>query len=340
MKEDILYKLLLLRTPKIGAVKYNELIKQFGSAKNAAESLKNTSVYDSVLREIEQAEKLGIHFISDDDDFYPVNLKEIKNHPPVISVRGNLDTLLKDAVSIVGTRHATVAGMRLISEIAERFASNNYSVVSGMAIGSDSAAHMGALNAVGNGQTIAVLAGGVDYIWPLENESLYHKIIDRGAIISEMPLGFIPKGQNFAQRNRWIAGIGEKLVLGEADLESGSMLTARFALSYGRKLYAIPSHPLDSRAVGPNTLIKNGLAELCMGADDFFHKEKKNDFEKIKEEKIKKDDSLLDKIGTIPVSESVLAEVVKKSVAEIKSELVVLELQGLIRKQDGGYVRL
>ena len=291
MKEDILYKLLLLRTPKIGAVKYNGLIKQFGSAKNAAESLKNTSVYDSVLREIEQAEKLGIHFISDDDDFYPVNLKEIKNHPPVISVRG-------------------------------------------------SAAHMGALNAVGNGQTIAVLAGGVDYIWPLENESLYHKIIERGAIISEMPLGFIPKGQNFAQRNRWIAGIGEKLVLGEADLESGSMLTARFALSYGRKLYAIPSHPLDARAVGPNTLIKNGLAELCMGADDFFHKEKKNDFEKIKEEKIKKDDSLLDKIGTIPVSESVLAEVVKKSVAEIKSELVVLELQGLIRKQDGGYVRL
>lgn len=337
---DIYNKLLILRTPGIGPVKYRALVERFGSVAAAAQSLNSDLAFcDSVLHEMEAAKKQHIYYIDDEDERYPVALKEIKNHPPVISVRGNLDVLKKQAVAIVGTRHATAAGMELVVDIAQRFAENNVAVISGMAIGTDTAAHRGALRASGDSQTIAVLAGGVDYIWPLENERLYHQILERGAVVSEMPVGYVPVATNFVQRNRIIAGVANRLILGEADLKSGSMTTARFAIDFGRDVWAIPSHPADSRALGPNTLIRSGDAKLCMGADDFFATdEKKSNVKKIS----KKSDAefnLIDAIGTVPVSESVLTGVVKKTISEIKSELVVLELQGLVRKVDGGYVR-
>ncbi len=241
---------------------------------------------------------------------------------------------------MVGTRHATAAGMEFTANLATEFASHGTAVVSGMAIGTDTAAHRGALRAAGCAQTIAVLAGGVDYIWPLENESLYWDIVSRGVVVSEMPVGFTPVAQNFVQRNRWVAGIGEKLILGEADMQSGSMRTARFATDMGRKIYAIPSHPADFRAAGPNSLIKSGVAELCMGASDFSELENNSQSLQKKTKKDTGENSLLDKLGTIPVSESVLAEIVQKSILEIKRDLVVLELQGLVQKVDGGYIRM
>ena len=152
-----------------------------------------------------------------------------------------------------------------------------------------------------------------------------------------MPIGFAPKGPNFVQRNRWIAGISEKLILGEADINSGSMTTARFASEYGRPIYAVPSHPSDSRAKGPNSLIKSGVAKLCDCAADFFPDAPAKE---INTQQANMENILLDKLGLIPVSESVLADIVKKSISEIKRDLVVLELQGLVRKQDGGYVRV
>ena len=338
---DMFEKLLLFRMPGVGAVKYTNLIRKFGSVH---EVLRYMGVSDElkndVLREMEQAKRLNIHYISDDDIRYPQNLKKLPNHPPVITVRGNLDVLNRPMVGIVGTRHATAAGQQLVAEIAESFAVHGYVVVSGMAIGTDTAAHYGALRASGNVQTIAVLAGGADYIWPLENESLYYQILERGAVISEMPVGFVPKATNFVQRNRWVAGMSEKLILGEADMKSGSMTTARFAIDYGRDVWAIPSHPLDPRALGPNSLIRSGDAKLCIGVQDFFCDDKK---EKNNEKNLIQNDSentLIDNLGNIPVSESVLAEIVKKSVSEIKSELVVLELQGFVRKVDGGYVKI
>ncbi len=337
---DIYNKLLILRTPGIGPVKYRALVERFGSVVAAAQSLNSDVAFcDSVLSEIEAAQKQHIYYIDDEDERYPVVLKAVKNHSPVISVRGNLDVLKKNAVAIVGTRHATAAGMELVADIAQRFAENNVAVISGMAIGTDTAAHRGALRASGDSQTIAVLAGGVDYIWPLENERLYYEILERGAIVSEMPVGYVPVATNFVQRNRIVAGLANRLILGEADLKSGSMTTARFAIEYGRDVWAIPSHPADSRALGPNTLIRNGDAKLCMGPDDFFAMDEKNSNEKKISKKSDAEFNLIDAIGTVPVSESVLTGVVKKSVSEIKSELVVLELQGLVRKVDGGYVR-
>jgi DNA processing protein len=251
-------------------------------------------------------------------------------------VRGNIETLKRESVAMVGTRHATATGMNFMADMAYEFAKHAIPVVSGMAMGTDSAAHRGALRANGNMNTIAVLAGGVDYIWPVENERLYHEILERGVIVSEMPIGFMPVGSNFVQRNRIIAGICSKLIVGEADSQSGSMKTAGFAHEYGRKIYAIPSHPADSRAVGPNSLIRSRVAILCQGVQDFF----KNAIpDKKTEKKFESENILLDNIGTVPVSESVLAEIVGKNISEIKRDLVVLELQGLIQKNDSGYVR-
>ena len=333
--KDMLNKLLILRTPGIGPVKYRTLLKQFGSDENIIEHLSLSDDFiDNVKREMDKAFDMGIEYISDTDSRYPVELLKVNNHPIVISVRGNISTLLKKCVSMVGTRHSTAAGMNFISDIANEFANHNYAVVSGMAMGTDTAAHVGALRADGNAQTIAVLAGGVDYIWPLENESLYYEIMERGAIISEMPVGMMPTAQNFVQRNRWVAAMSDTMIIGEADAKSGSMTTARFAIDYEKRVFAVPGHPSDARSAGPNSLIKNGDAIMCTSVKDFFDdkKEIKN------EKKVKVENEILDKLGMIPVSESVLANLVKKSVSEIKSDLVVLELQGLIRKQDGGYV--
>jgi len=339
---DLFDKLLILRSPGVGPVAYEKLIRQFGSVAAAADSVRgDMALVDAVKREMDMADKIGAHYICDDDEFYPVSLKNIKGHPPVIVARGNLETLARPAVAIVGTRHATAAGMNLVADLAESFASHNVAVVSGMAIGTDTAAHRGALRADGNAQTIAVLGGGVDYIWPVENESLYYEIIERGVVVSEMPVGFVPRGTNFVQRNRWIAGIANKVILSEADLKSGSMRTAEFALEYARELWAVPSHPSDSRAAGPNHLIATGAAKLCSGIGDFFSdssKVVKKDVNNLKNSDA--ENILLDALGTVPVSESVLADVVKKSISEIKRDLVVLELRGLVRKTTNGYVRV
>ena len=332
--EDLFNRLLILRTPNIGPVRYHKLINQYGNVGEVASVLKpSEAVVNSVKREIELANKLGVFYLSDEMEEYPALLRDIKNHPPLLSVRGNKKALLKKSVSMVGTRHATIVGMNFIADLAQKFSAENYVVVSGMAMGTDAAAHRGALRTVGDSQTIAVLAGGVDYIWPLENESLYWEIVERGAVVSEMPVGFVPVASNFVMRNRLIAWLGQKLILGEADLNSGSMKTAGFAYESNREIWAIPSHPTDSRSFGPNSLIKSGRAKLCTGPQDFFDSKKNC-------KKIESDNLLLDALGTIPVSESVLSEIVKKSISEIKQELVMLELQGLVRKVDGGYIRL
>ena len=337
---DIFNRLLILRSPNIGPVRYGNLIKKYGSVENVVSVLKpSESIRNAVLYELDLASKLNINYICDEDEIYPSLLRSVTGHPPIISVRGNVETLLKQTVSIVGTRHATAAGMNFTFDIAKAFAEHSYAVVSGLAMGTDSAAHRGALKCLGNSQTIAVVAGGVDYIWPLENEGLYWEIVERGLIVSEMPVGFTPVAANFVMRNRWIAGISQKLILGEADLNSGSMKTAMFAYETNRKIWAIPSHPSDSRAIGPNSLIKSGVAKICTGISDFFETEKNTVGKKKNDKKNDLDNSLLDALGTIPVSESVLSEIVKKTISEIKSELVILELQGLVRKVDGGYVR-
>ncbi|MCL2538631.1 MAG: DNA-processing protein DprA [Alphaproteobacteria bacterium] len=336
--QELFHKLLILRMPRVGPVRYAELINKFGSAAAASESLAAAASHiDSVRREMDNAARMGIIYISDDSDDYPANLRSVKNHPPVISVRGNIAALRMSMVGMVGTRHATGAGMKFMYDLAHEFSSRGHAIVSGMAMGCDTAAHRGALAAAGDANTIAVLAGGVDYIWPLENERLYHEIIERGCVVSELPVGIKPVTNNFIQRNRWIAGLSEKLIIGEADEKSGSMATAQFAIEYNRPVFAIPGHPSDSRSVGPNRLIKEGRATLCDGMGDFFEVTRQNKTTNHKSEIINND--VLDKLGNIPMAESVLSELVKKSVAEVKRELVMLEIGGYIKNTGSGYVK-
>lgn len=338
---DLLNKLLILRMPRIGPARYNELMAKFGDADAVVASMNIEPAHvEAVRREMDRAAAIGVHYICDTDDLYPASLRAIKNHPPVITARGNLETLRRAAVAIVGTRHASASGMSFTADLANEFASRGVAVVSGMAMGTDTAAHRGALRGPGDAVTIAVLAGGADYVWPPENESLYGEILARGVVVSEMPVGFVPQATNFVQRNRIIAGLADKLILGEADLKSGSMTTARFAIEYGREVWAVPSHPSDGRAAGPNSLISTGLARLCNGAGDFFENGVQNQCQNKNSQKTTSENILLDKLGPIAVSESVLAQLVQKNVSEIKRDLVVLELQGLVRKVDGGYIRL
>jgi DNA processing protein len=338
MNQDLFHKLLIFRSRGIGAVKYHELISNCGGPEQAVEALQvSGDLMDSVRREIDLAESLGIKFVADDSPEFPEAYKSARNHAPVLSVRGNIKTMSKKTAGMVGTRHATAHGIEFMHNLAAEFAKRGYAVVSGMAMGTDSAAHLGALSAGGDSMTIAVMAGGADYIWPKENERLYHEIVERGCVVSDMPVGFVPVANNFIARNRIVAGLSEMLILGEADENSGSVATAGFALEIGRPLWAVPSHPSDERSEGPNRFIKEGRAKLCRGASDFFQTAAEKDD---KNKKNFSNSALLDLIGSVPVSESVLTSLAQKNISETLAELVVLELNGLVRKTHGGYVRV
>ncbi|MDR0803489.1 MAG: DNA-protecting protein DprA [Rickettsiales bacterium] len=337
-KQEIFGKLVLLRARGIGPVKYNNLISQFGSVAAAVDALNPATEHtDSVRREMDAAARLGIVYISDCDPRYPQNLREIKNHPPVMTVRGNIAALSRPMIAMVGTRHASGAGIKFFANVAHDLAAGGAVIVSGMAMGSDTAAHNGALASGSDAATIAVLAGGADYIWPLENERLYHYICERGAIVSERPVGFTPTATNFIQRNRWIAGLSDKLILGEADDGSGSAATAGFAHGYGRPVFAVPGHPADDRAAVPNRMIANGTAVLFSGADDLLPKRQKTVKKNIDENN--SGGPVLDALSGIPISESVLSEMLDRNVSDIKADLILMELSGHAQKCDGGWVR-
>lgn len=269
----------LIRTPKIGRNTFFSLLSQFGTATKAIEGLNDYSEKlglknipkicskDSILKEIEQCEKLGAKIITFADPEYPYRLKEIQDPPVAITVRGNVEAITKDGVGIVGSRNASTNGCRFTHLIAEELSNNNITTISGMARGIDTQAHIGSLK---NG-TVAVLAGGVDHIYPRENEKLYYDIIKNdGAIVSEMHLGCVPKASFFPQRNRIISGLSWGLVVIEASLRSGTLITARFANEQGREVFALPGSPFDERNKGCNKLIKDG-ATLIESAKDIIH---------------------------------------------------------------------
>ncbi len=334
MKQSDIDRLTLIRMDGVGPVKYNQLINEFGSARSALDNLAiKDSLHDSVSREIELMNRKGSEFIFDDDPRYPVNLKSMHGHPPVISVLGNPDTLSKESVAMVGTRNASANGLKFMGQLSYEFAENGFLVVSGMAMGSDAAAHQGALKSSKNNVTVAVLAGGVDQPWPIENESLYKSIIERGCVISDMPIGTKPIAKYFVKRNQLVAGISNQMILGEATDKSGSMITANHMIKLSRPVFAIPSHPTDPRSFGPNSLIKSGQATLCMGITDFFKKDTK-----INEKKIQVESNILELLSQKPLSESEISLILNKNVSDIKKELVILEINGSIIRVEGGFI--
>jgi DNA processing protein len=272
-RRDILDWLRLARTPEVGPATFAQLIGRFGSASAALEELprlaqrggkaKNfaPASEEDAARELDQLEKVGGRFILSRDEDFPEGLAALSPPPPLISVLGKLPA--KDMIAIVGARNASALARKFAHVLARELGEAGLVVVSGLARGIDSAAHEAALEL----GTVAVVAGGVDVVYPPENESLYRAIVAQGAVISEMPFGEAPQARHFPRRNRLISGLSRGVVVVEAAERSGSLITANYALEQGREIFAVPGSPLDPRARGANRLIRDG-ATLIESASD------------------------------------------------------------------------
>lgn len=215
------------------------------------------------LAEIKAGRKAGARLIRFDDPAYPAALRDIPDAPPLIWVKGNPDALGRPMVAVIGARNASSLGLRMARGMAGALAELGVTVVAGLARGIDTAAH----EASQNSGTVAVMAGGIDQIYPAENRLLAATICDRGCLLSEQPPGLSPIARHFPLRNRIISGLAHGVVVVEAAIKSGSLITARNALDQGREVLAVPGHPVDGRAGGCNQLIRDG-AILVRNADD------------------------------------------------------------------------
>lgn len=270
-------RLRLIRSENVGPLTYRRLLQRYGTATRALAALpelaRRAGKSGLKLASVEAAEAelgglstLGGTLVTLGEPSYPTALAAIDDAPPVLSVHGDATLLGRPAVAIVGSRNASANGVRFARMLAEDLARAGYVVVSGFARGIDAAAHDGA---VGSG-TIGVFAGGVDVIYPSDNQALHARMLaGAGALISEMPLGTAPLAQHFPKRNRIISGLALGVVVVEAAERSGTLITARRALEQGRELFAVPGSPLDPRARGANDLIRQG-ATLVQGADDIL----------------------------------------------------------------------
>jgi DNA processing protein len=259
----------LARSQGIGPVKFHALLEKFGSAVQAVNELRRqgkvTLASDAALEtELKAAQRLGATHIFWGDENYPTLLKHIADPPVVLTCLGNIGLLQSRQIAVVGTRTASAIGQKFTRDLAQQLAQKGYTVTSGMARGIDANAHQGALQAGGN--TIAVLGGGVDHIYPPEHEDLYRKIASAGCIVSEEAIGGEVAKHNFLRRNRIISGMSLAVVVAEGAERSGSMVTARLALEQGREIFAVPGHPTEPRASGPNKMIEAGEARLLTSA--------------------------------------------------------------------------
>jgi len=272
--DDRISKLCLIRSANIGPVTYRHLLVRFGTASAALAAIPELAArgggrapqladINDIRREIARVEKLGAHYLFMGDAAYPTLLAELENAPPVLIVRGNTDLLKRPAVAIVGARNASAAACRFARGLAQSLAGEGVTVVSGLARGIDTAAHVGSLD----GGTVAVIASGIDIVFPPENAELQEAVATRGLLIAEQPPGTEPRARHFPYRNRIIAGIAAGTVVVEAAPKSGSLITARLAAEAGREVMAVPGSPLDPRAQGCNGLIREGATLIQSAAD-------------------------------------------------------------------------
>jgi DNA processing protein len=266
----------LIRSENVGAVTFNALLRRYGHASVAIEALPELARKGGkraikvcpradAEREIEATAKAGARFVASIEPGYPPGVLAIHDAPPLLTYLGTL-ALGADPgriVSIVGARNASGVGARFARQLAAELGQANLVVASGLARGIDAAAHTGAAST----GTIAVLAGGVDVCYPEENRALYEQLKTQGLILSEMPVGTEPQATHFPRRNRLISGLGVGVVVVEAALHSGSLITARMALEQSREVFAVPGSPLDPRCRGTNNLLREG-ATLTESAED------------------------------------------------------------------------
>jgi DNA processing protein len=265
----------LIRSENVGPVTFRHLLRRFGSAAAALAALPDLAKRGgraqplkvhpraAAEREIAELERLGGRMIGFLEPDFPDPLAAIDDSPPILTLLGQGQVLRRPTVAIVGARNASANGRLIAATLAREIGAAGYSIASGLARGIDSAAHDAALET----GTIAVVAGGIDVIYPPENEGLYRSIAERGAVIAEMAVGTVPQARHFPRRNRLISGLSLGVIVVEAALRSGSLITARFALEQGREVFAVPGSPLDPRSAGANGLIREGAMLVESAAD-------------------------------------------------------------------------
>lgn len=347
----------LIRAENIGPRSFRILLERFGSAAAAIDALPSLAtrgggllaprVPDAAAAEAEIAAlaRLGGRFIGLDEPDYPPALRETEGAPPLLAVRGRIDMLSRPMVGIVGARNASGAGRMMAARLARELGRTGLIVASGLARGIDAAAHEAGLDT----GTLAALAGGHDRPYPPENVPLLDEIAERGVVISEMPLGWVPRARDFPRRNRLVSGVSLAVVVVEAAERSGSLITARLAGEQGRDVFAVPGSPLDPRAAGTNQLIKQGAGLVTSAADILealeplierpqgalreppapFSGEEPTESVRTR---------ILDLLGPTPLSVDDLSELAQASASDVQIVLLELDIAGRLERHPGGQV--
>lgn len=348
---DALDWLQMIRSRRVGPATFRRLLTEFGTAAAALDALPGIAASagardyeicprDKVLAEYEAGKSSGARLIAIGTALYPPLLAELETAPPLLWVSGRVDLLTTPTLAMVGARNASALGGRMAQSLAKGLGAAGYTIVSGLARGIDASAHMAALPT----GTIAVVAGGVDVTYPRENAELAKKIRDQGVCVSEQPMGLAPQARHFPQRNRLISGLAQALIVVEAAVKSGSLITAKDALDQGREVMAVPGHPFDARAGGTNQLLRDG-ALLVRGANDVIEalpslappapapvpppapdRPTHSDLSA----------TILALISTTPCPEDELVERLSAPSADVSRHLSELELTGQITRQAGG----
>lgn len=248
----------MYKTPKrIYTLNKEEIVKIKGFSETLAENIVCRKNKEELIKQVELLEKNNIKIITIEDKEYPKILKNIYDYPISLYVKGNIKILNQISIGIIGCRDCSAYGKKVAQYFAYHLANKNINIISGLAKGIDSYAHIGAIKA--KGITIGIVGNGLDIVYPKENKYLYDKIVEEnGAIISEYPLGIEPAKMNFPARNRIISGMSKQILVIEAKKKSGTLLTVDFALEQGRDVYVVPGNIDELNSVGTNDLIKQG----------------------------------------------------------------------------------
>jgi DNA processing protein len=292
----------------------------------------------SLEDELARVEMLGASVITWEDDRYPPRLRQIHNAPPVLYIRGELLPQDEWAVAVVGTRRATPYGRQMVEEIAGDLGRSGITVVSGLARGIDSLAHRAALRA--GGRTIAVLGSGIDIIYPSEHRDLAGKIAERGALVSEYPLGTNPEAGNFPPRNRIISGLSLGTLVVEAGKRSGALITADYALEQGREVFALPGMATGEKSEGTNRLIQEGAAKLVLSVEDILEELNLTLVERHQEVRMlvpedEREAQILKHVSTEPIHVDDIGQRTNLPISEVTSTLALMELKGMVRQVGG-----
>jgi DNA processing protein len=351
----------LIRSENVGPVTFRQLLNRLGSAeaaldalpalsKNAGRSARIPS-HSEVEDEVAGLEKLGGRLVCSGDPDYPPLLQYISGFPPVLSMAGGENLDWQRTVGIVGARNASSAGQKMTRMLALDLGHCGYTIISGLARGIDAAAHQASIRT----GTVAVLAGGMDRLYPNENIPLAREILENGgALLTEMPLGWEPRARDFPRRNRLVSGLSLGIVVVEAAKRSGSLITARMALEQNRDVFAVPGSPLDPRAEGGNHLIQQGARLITSAADiietlavadpsrtTLFEPDWEPDYTDDTSPPSETDrDRLLSALSVTPVAVDDLISQTGMTASNVQTLLLELDLSGKIEWNSGQLVAL